>query len=105
VKGLKYNDFRFIANQPITPTDIAAVTSADSLASRSSSSSEDSLAAAKQQQQQVVEMQPQLPSVGLRWVAACCNSAKVSAASADKGLKLLNSTCVGFLHQMVWDCA
>jgi hypothetical protein len=90
VKGLKYNDFRFIANQPITPADIAAVASTDTLASSSSSSSEDSLAAAKQQQQQQqqVEMQPQLPSVGLRWVAACCNSAKVSAASADTGLAL-----------------
>jgi hypothetical protein len=89
VKGLKYNDFRFIANQPITPADIAAVASTDTLASTtSSSSSVDSLAAAKQQQQQV-EMQPQLPSVGLRWVAACCNSTKVSATSADTGLCLV----------------
>jgi hypothetical protein len=83
VKGLKYNDFQFIAHQPITPSDIAAVASADTLNSSTSSSSEDSLAAAKQQQQQQVEMQPQPPSVGLRWVAACCNGGKVSAACAD----------------------
>jgi hypothetical protein len=76
VKGLKFNDFCFIPNQPITAADTAAVASADSLASTSSSSSSDaSLTAAKQQQQQL-EMQP-------RWVASCCYfGGKVSAASA-----------------------
>jgi hypothetical protein len=80
VKGLKYNDFCFIPNQPITPADIAAVASADAL---SSSSSDASLAAAKQQQQQQVEMQPQVPAAVIRWVACCCcGGGEVSAASA-----------------------
>ncbi|WIA39152.1 hypothetical protein OEZ86_005280 [Tetradesmus obliquus] len=69
VKGLKYNDFRFIPNQPITPADIAAVAAADSLISSGSSSSGARLAAAKQQQQQQqqqVEIQPQLPAAVAR---------------------------------------
>ncbi|KAF6257117.1 male sterility protein-domain-containing protein [Scenedesmus sp. NREL 46B-D3] len=37
VKGLKYNDFRFIPHQAITPADVAAVASADAPGSNGSS--------------------------------------------------------------------